>query len=104
MLDLLRARLRQTTRPAPAGDAGAALPDRFRGRLAIDRAAAPPDRLLPVVDLGASVFAPEEAVGGKVFTRDCRMAARTRDALVADGGEIELAHALDAKMRSLFGR
>jgi len=32
------------------------------------------------------------------------MAARTRQALVTEGGEIELAQALDAKMRSLLGR
>jgi Ni,Fe-hydrogenase III small subunit len=74
------------------GDA-AALPPRFRGRP------------LPVVDLGRSVFAPEELEGaGAAFTGDYRMATRTREALVTSGGEVELASALDARMRALLGR
>lgn len=106
MLDLLRARLRQKTRPVAlrGGDAGTGLPERFRGRLASTSDAAPSGRQLPVVDLGASVFAPEEAVDGREFTRDYRMAASTRQGLVADGGEIQLAQALDARMRSVLGR
>lgn len=104
MLDLLRARLRQKTSPVALRDASAGLPERFRGRLAAPPDAVPSGRRLPVIDLGASVFAPEEAVGGREFTRDYRMAARTRQALIDDGGEIELAQALDARMRSLLGR
>lgn len=103
MLDLLRARLRQKVNPVAPGVRDAGLPERFRGLLAPE-SGAESGRRLPVIDLGASVFAPEEAVEGWQFTRDHRMAVRSRDALIVDGGEIELARALDAKMRSLLGR
>jgi Ni,Fe-hydrogenase III small subunit len=60
------------------------------------------------VDVGASLFAPEEADacvnGAFTFTQDYRMAARTRSGLVSPDGEVELATALEAKMRRLFGR
>jgi len=60
------------------------------------------------VDVGASLFAPEEADacvnGGFRFTHDHRMAARTRSGLVSPDGEVELATALEARMRRLFGR
>ena len=104
MLDLLRARLRQKTTPAPVRESAAAFPERFRGRLVPAAEATDAGRRLPVIDLGAIVFAPEEAVDGTEFTTDHRMATRSREALVSGGGELELARALDAKMRSLLGR
>ena len=104
MLDLLRVRLRQRTNPVNPRDTGGGLPERFRGRLAASADAGAASRCLPVIDLGATVFAPEEAVDGLHFTGDHRMAARTRQGLVSGDGEIELAQALDAKMRSLLGR
>lgn len=104
MFDLLRARLRQTPAPVTPRDSEADLPDRFRGRLVPASETAESSRRLPVIDLGASVFAPEEATGDRHFTRDHRMATRTRQALVLENGEMELAQALDARMRSLLGR
>jgi Ni,Fe-hydrogenase III small subunit len=64
------------------------LPERFRGR--------------PVgsLDIGACLFSPEE--GG--YSRDFRMATSTRDALVTASGEVELARALDERVRKLFRR
>jgi Ni,Fe-hydrogenase III small subunit len=60
------------------------------------------------VDVGASLFAPEEAAacvkGALTFTQDHRMASRTRTGLVSTDGEVELATALEARMRRLFGR
>jgi Ni,Fe-hydrogenase III small subunit len=60
------------------------------------------------VDVGGSLFAPEEAAacvnGALTFTHDHRMASRTRAGLVGTNGEVELAEALDARMRALFGR
>jgi Ni,Fe-hydrogenase III small subunit len=104
MFDLLRARLRQRPDPVTPRDSEAGLPDRFRGRLVPTSDTAKSNRRLPVIDLGASVFAPEEAIDDRRFTRDHRMATRTRQALVLENGDMELAQALDARMRSLLGR
>lgn len=104
MLDLLRARLRQRVEPVSMPADGAALPERFRGRPALNGESG---RSLPVIDLGRSVFAPEEATSGDraaAFTADYRMATRSREALVMTNGELELATALDARMRALLGR
>ena len=103
MLDLLRARLRQKVNPVAPQERDGGFPERFRGRLA-PTSEAGSDRRLPVIDLGASVFAPEEAVDGWQYTRDHRMAVRSRQALVTQNGEMELARTLDGKMRSLLGR
>ncbi len=125
MLDFLRVRMQQGTRtsPFPAGDA--AFPERFRGRPAFDSAKCDgtcagcserlPSAVLTrgtdgrlAVDAGGSLFSPEEATacenGALAFTQDHRMAARTRAGLVSPHGEVELATALDDKMRRLFGR
>ena len=104
MRDLFRARLGQRPNPVnmPPDDPG--LPERFRGRLTFAPPPAAGGRLLPVIDLGATVFAPEEARDGRLFSRDYRMAATTRQALVTDGAEVDLASALDARMKSLLGR
>jgi Ni,Fe-hydrogenase III small subunit len=85
---------------------GAALPSRFRGRpVSSEETGVTIGRSLPVLDLGRSVFAPEEVEAtGTTFTRDYRMATRTREALATTGGELELATALDERMRRLLGR
>jgi Ni,Fe-hydrogenase III small subunit len=61
-----------------------------------------------VLDAGACLFSPEEASacphGAVTFTADHRMAASSREGLVSQTGEIELARALDAAARRLFGR
>lgn len=84
----------------------AALPPRFRGRPGLAPGArAESSRSLRVLDLGRSVFAPEELDGDdRTFTGDYRMATRTRESLVISGEELELASALDARMRGLLGR
>jgi Ni,Fe-hydrogenase III small subunit len=125
MLEFLRVRFQQGTRTSrfPAG--GAEFPDRFRGRPLLDPAKCDgtcsgcvdrvPSAVLTrgaegrlEVDVGASLFAPEEAdacaKGALRFTHDHRMAASTRSGLVSPDGEVELATALEAKMRRLFGR
>jgi len=125
MLEFLRVRLQQGTRTSrfPAPDAE--FPDRFRGRPLRDPAKCDgtcpgctdrvPSAVLTrgaqgrvEVDVGASLFAPEEADacvnGAFAFTHDHRMAARTRSGLVSPDGGVELATALEAKMRRLFGR
>jgi len=61
-----------------------------------------------VLDLGACLFSPEEAVDGPGcrlrFTRDYRMASSTRAGLVTADGELPPVKALDEQMRRLFGR
>jgi Ni,Fe-hydrogenase III small subunit len=125
MLEFLRARLTQGTRTSPFPEGGAELPERFRGRPTFDRARCDgtcrgcldggPSALMGraadgsvQLDVGASLFAPEEAAacdnGALAFTQDYRLASRSRSGLVSPDGEIELARALDARMRSLFGR
>lgn len=104
MLDLFRTRLRQRIEPVPMPAESSALPPRFRGRPSPSARAS---RSLPVIDLGRSVFAPEELAGGDdgaTFTSDYRMATRTREALLMTSGELELATALDERMRALLGR
>ena len=66
----------------------------------------PEDR--PRLDVGASLFAPEEASacpqGAIRFSADHRMASATRDGLVTAGDEVVLARALERRTRELFGR
>lgn len=124
MLEWLRVRLAQRTRtaPYPAGDTG--LPERFRGRplleCAGDRPSASSLASIPtslirrdengraLLDLGACLFSPEEAVesdGCRLrYTREVSMAASTRAGLVTPSGEVELARALDSRLRRLLGR
>src|ERR1041385_488196 len=104
MLDLLRARLGQRTEPVPMPPEGDALPPRFRGRPVFSRPSSP-QRSLPVIDLGRSVFAPEELDGDEgTFSGDYRMATRTREALALSNEEYQLGGALDARTRALLGR
>jgi Ni,Fe-hydrogenase III small subunit len=120
MLDFLLSRLRQgmQTSPFPVGTVD--FPERFRGLPVLDATAcsepgpAPTDFITkdrdgqPVLDVGACLFSPEEAVCGSLgtvtFTRDHRMASAGRDGLVSRTGEVELATALDQRMRALFRR
>jgi Ni,Fe-hydrogenase III small subunit/ferredoxin len=124
MIKIILARLQQKYRTMkfPAGDPPP-MPDRFRGRPEIKDAAcsgkceacvaACPTGAVkagPRIDLGKCLFCgacenacPEGAIS---FTRDYRLAARSRDALVLGSGdkELALAEALDKKLKKLFGR
>ena len=125
MLRFLRTRMQQGTRtsPFPGGDTG--LPDRFRGRPRLQagrcdggcracRDAMPSELLVigedgtPRLDVGACLFAPEEAAacphGAISFSTDHRLATGTREGLVTGDGELRLAEALEASARRLFGR
>lgn len=103
MLDLLRARF---ALGAPSGrfpDGDLTLPERFRGR-----PVARSGHALPVLDLGACLFSPEEAAdlaaGGGTFGGDHRLSATTRDALTAARIGPDAVPPLAAPMRRLFGR
>ncbi len=100
MRDFLKSRLAQGTATSRYPKELPVLPERFRGRPVIDGE--------PPLDLGACLFSPEEAASGDGrtvrFTRDHRMASRTREGLVVADEERELAVALDDKMRKLLGR
>jgi Ni,Fe-hydrogenase III small subunit/formate hydrogenlyase subunit 6/NADH:ubiquinone oxidoreductase subunit I len=121
----LRARLEQGLRTSLFPRGGAAFPTRFRGRPVRDPgrcrdrcracAARAPSGFLKAgpdgavqLDLGACLFSPEEAAacpdGAISYSRDHRMAASTRDALVTPTGEVALARALDERARALFRR
>ncbi len=125
MLEFLRVRLQQGTRTSGFPRGGGDLPERFRGRPALDRTKCDgtcsgclermPSALVTAgeggtaeLDVGACLFAPEEATacsnGALTFTQDYRLASRSRTGLVSADGEVDLATALDARMRSLFGR
>lgn len=102
MFDLLRTRLGQGTPTATVPADETSFPERFRGRPIIR----PDARGRASIDLGACMFSPEEAgpESGIEYTRDYRMATRTREALVTSDEELELATALDERMRKLLGR
>lgn len=106
----------------PDGDPPA-LPEHFRGKPTVDQtkcldgcracADACPTNAISVnghvaIDLGRCIFCndctaacPEGAI---TYTRDYRLATRSREALVLDDHELELAAALDSQLRKLFGR
>jgi Ni,Fe-hydrogenase III small subunit/Pyruvate/2-oxoacid:ferredoxin oxidoreductase delta subunit len=122
---LLRTRLHLGRQTIAWPDGPVRFPERFRGRPALDPArctegcsacqeVCPTEAISSAakgalaLDTGACTFCglcqeacPEEAI---VFTRDYRLAARTRDGLVVQGDEPQLAAALEEKMRRLFGR
>jgi Ni,Fe-hydrogenase III small subunit/formate hydrogenlyase subunit 6/NADH:ubiquinone oxidoreductase subunit I len=124
MLKFIRTRLQQGTRTAGFPTGKPAFPERFRGRPAFDparcadcgkcRAAMPSEFLQidpdgrPGLDVGGCLFSPEEASacphGTIRFTAEHAMASRSREGLRTENGEIELAGALDQRMRRLFGR
>lgn len=107
IFDFVRTWLAQRGQTSGFPGAAIEMPERFRGRPAIE-CDARPARTLPMIDLGACLFSPEEAVeadGCRVaYTPDIRMSTRERGDLVTSTGEVELARALDERMRSLFGR
>jgi Ni,Fe-hydrogenase III small subunit len=126
MSDLLRTRLAQGRQTLAFPWDAAALPERFRGRPALDCTGCG-DAPCPAVestvpsafiardangrarlDVGACLFSPEEAVGtaacGVSYTRDHQLASRTRAGFVSPTGEIELVSALDSRIRRLFAR
>jgi len=122
MWAILKNRLRQGHRTIafPAGEAR--LPDRFRGRPALDpaRCAAGCDACVAACPTGAVAAAPlrldlarclfcaacADACprGAPRFTGDHRLAVRRREELVLDGDELRLAGALDDRLRRLLGR
>jgi Ni,Fe-hydrogenase III small subunit len=120
VLDFLRARLRQGTRTIRVEGAGADLPARFRGLPVLEPGSCPDPQAVPsalhargedgrpCIDVGACLFSPEEEgcgpSGAVRFTREHQMATSGRAGLVTPTGEVELARALDGRMRSLFGR
>lgn len=126
MLKAIIARLRQGHRTMrfPAGPPPS-LPEHFRGAPVIDPARCPdgcsacveacPTEAISLqdgnlrVDLGRCIFCPEceEAcpAGAIRFGDDYRLATRSRESLcLAEGRELELARALDTRLRRLFGR
>ena len=63
---------------------------------------------MPVLDLGACLFSPEEASESDEsevrYTHDHRMATNTREGLLTATGELELADALSQQMQRILGR
>jgi Ni,Fe-hydrogenase III small subunit/ferredoxin len=129
MLKVIMARMRQGYRTIKFPAAGPPpLPDRFRGRPEIDAAACPSGcaecaRSCPTgaisrgaaeaglrIDLGKCLFCSDcaEACPNRAiaFTRDYRLATRSRDALCLGPGddELALAAALEKRLKRLFGR
>ncbi len=105
MLKMLLARLRQGRRTMSFPPPIPALPERFRGRPVLVRHE--PDQI-PLIDLGASLFSPEETQacppGTMRFGPEYAMATRTREDLRTSTGEVKLAAALEKQTRRLFGR
>ena len=124
MIRALLERLRQKHRTVGYPAKPPSLPDRFRGspELAPEKcpagcaecvAACPMGAISREtgavrIDLGKCLFCGGCAAacphGALRFTRDHRLAVRKREDLVRGAGERQLAAALDAKMKSLFGR
>jgi Ni,Fe-hydrogenase III small subunit/Pyruvate/2-oxoacid:ferredoxin oxidoreductase delta subunit len=125
MIDVIRARLRQGYRTMGYPDAPPPpLPERFRGRPQIDAskcregcrdcAEACPTGAIdlrdgPQVDLGRCIFCTDCAracpEGALDYSQDYRLAVRERaDLVVGPERELELAAALQGRMRGLFGR
>lgn len=124
MLSILLARLKQGHRTIRYPKQPPVLPDRFRGQPTLNPDCAPADgaacvAACPVgavafesgklaLDMGRCLFcgACEHACSGRAvtFSREYRLAARDRQALVVGAGEAALKAALDKEMRRLFGR
>lgn len=124
VLNVVATRLRQGHRTIPFPDAPPTLPERFRGRPVLNPAQCPPEcqvctEVCPTeaitrvngrirIDLGRCLFCPEceRSCPGKAirFTREYRLATRTREDLVMTGEALRLARALDEKARRLWGR
>ena len=124
MMRALYQRLRQKHRTVAWPAKPPTLPERYRGAPEVAQekcpggcsaclGACPSGAIARVdgatrIDLGKCLFCGECAgacpQGAIRFTRDPRMAARRREDLLVGAGERKLAEALDAKMKSLFGR
>jgi len=125
MLRMLLARLRHGRRTIDFPPPMPALPARYRGRPVLDGASCAAGSpscgarhtaqalrhepgALPLVDLGASLFCPEETdacpEGALRFGPQYAMATRTRDELRTATGEVRLAAALERQARRRFGR
>jgi Ni,Fe-hydrogenase III small subunit/NAD-dependent dihydropyrimidine dehydrogenase PreA subunit len=123
MLKILMARAKQGHRTAKYPDAPPALPERLRGAPSLDATKCPDDcracaDACPTdaiqldgalsLDMGRCLFCTDCTracpTGAVSFTNEHRLAARTRDDLVARG-DFEIRRTeLDAKLRRLFGR
>jgi Ni,Fe-hydrogenase III small subunit/NAD-dependent dihydropyrimidine dehydrogenase PreA subunit len=124
VLKVLLTRLRQGHRTIPFPACPPELPERFRGLPVFDPAQCPSgcrdcvdacptdalgrdDRGLRL-DLGRCLFCVECADacpdGAIAFSRDYRLATRTRDDLLLRGQALRLAQSLEATSRRLFGR
>lgn len=123
MLNILLARLKQGHRTIKYPDAEApAVPDRFRGRVVVDRSkcasgcsacveACPTGALTAgTIDLGKCLFCadcvracPTQAIG---VSTNYRLSVRQRDDLVLSHDEevLKLAESLKGRMKKLFGR
>ena len=124
MLKIIRERLRQGYRTSPYPRRDPLLPERFRGLPRLDRnkctaacaecADRCPYGALKVesggvrLDMGLCLFCadcaaacPQDALS---FSRDWRLASRTREGLCVDEDGFRPAHALDARMKKIFGR
>jgi Ni,Fe-hydrogenase III small subunit/Pyruvate/2-oxoacid:ferredoxin oxidoreductase delta subunit len=124
MWKIIVERLRQGHRTGKYPRQDPVLPDRFRGRPQLKSELCPSDCRQCVarcpygalsrengslqLDMGLCLFCGECACacphGALEFSRDWRLAARRREELVVDGGEVVLAQALDKQMQKLFGR
>lgn len=125
MLDFLRTRWARGTPTSPFPGAVPDFPERFRGRPVLDSGRClggcaacgreVPSSLLAIdadgraaLDVGACLFAPEEASTcpqcAITFSRDHRLSARKREQLVTTSGELPVVEALEARTRKLFGR
>lgn len=124
MIRTLLQRLRQKHRTVAYPAKPPVLPERFRGLpvlapekcaadCALCVAACPVGALSKMdgalrVDLGRCLFCGDCVAacpsGAIQYTRDHRLATRKREDLVLGAGELKRAEALDAKMKSLFGR
>jgi Ni,Fe-hydrogenase III small subunit/NAD-dependent dihydropyrimidine dehydrogenase PreA subunit len=125
LIDVIRARLRQGHRTMAWPDGPApALPERFRGRPTIDASKCPDGcarcaeacptgaidlRQGPRIDLGRCLFCTDCVdacpAGALAYGSDPRLAVRRRaDLVVPSERELELAAALEGRLRSLFGR
>jgi Ni,Fe-hydrogenase III small subunit/Pyruvate/2-oxoacid:ferredoxin oxidoreductase delta subunit len=125
MIDILRFRLGYGRQTVEFPDGPPRFPERFRGRPVVDASrcmdfsaacadACPTEAILDAgkpsmrIDLGRCTFcgacADACSAGAIRFTRDHRLAARTRDELVVSRDEPVLARALGAEMVRVFGR